>query len=174
MTTWTLIDSKDAPASNVFDFNALTLTGYEVLHVVCSGITVTTDGTDLLLTFYVGGVEIVTGYRWGMGATFSGGGVVINDGDASDPSIFLNSNDSGYDTGNAAGEAFDAVITVDNPTSTAFYKRAHFESVGTTTTGAVVATDGIGIMENAGAITGLKISGSSSLTAGKVRILGLA
>lgn len=173
MTTWTQIDSKTAPSAGVFDFSSLTLTGYEVIQIVCSGITVTTDGTDVALTFYVGGSEIVTGYRWGQQAVASTTGNV-EDGDASDPSILLNSNNATQDTGNAAGESFSCLITVDAPTSTALHKKAEYETVQSRPDSETEAQLGIGLMENAGAINGLKISGSSALTAGHVRILGLA
>ena len=173
MTTWTEIDRLTAPTAGVFDFPSLTLTGYEVIQIVVSGVTVTTDGTDVKLTFYVGGSEIVTGYRWGQQAVASTTGNT-EDGDTSDPSILLNSNNATQDTGNAAGEGFACMITVDAPLSTALYKKAEYETVNSRTDSETEVQLGIGLMENAGAIGGLKISGSSSLTAGHVRILGLA
>jgi hypothetical protein len=172
MTTWTVIDSLDAPASNVFDFPALDFTGYQVAQVVCSGVTVTTDGTDILLTLYVG-TEVVTGYRWGM-QTITSNTVLNDDGDTSDPAIALVSNDAGFDVGNPSTTSFGGILTIDNPLSTALYKRVRTEVVFDNASDVLVAMNGGGIMENAGAITGLKISGSSALTAGKVRVLGLA
>lgn len=169
---WTLISSLDTPSSGVFDFPSLTLTGYSVLEIICSGITVTTDGTDPKLTFYVGGSEVVTGYRWAdraVSASLSG----IADGQTSSTSILLGSNDAAWDVGNAATESFGARIVVDNPLSTALYKKVTFESWMVSPAGNPLAHDGAGLMENAGAIGGLKISGTSNLTAGKVRILGL-
>lgn len=173
MSTWTEIDRQTAPSAGVFDFASLTLTGYEVIQIVVSGVTVTTDGTDVKLTFYVSGSEIVTGYRWGQQAVASTTGSV-DDGDASDPAILLNSDNATQDTGNAAGESFSCLITVDAPLSSALYKKAEYETVNSRPDSDHETQMGVGIMENAGAITGLKISGSSSLTAGNVRILGLA
>jgi hypothetical protein len=173
VTTWTLIDSKDAPASNVFDFPSLTFTGYEVVQVICSGIVVTTDATDIALTLYVASVEITANYRWGMNGVASGGGTV-DDGDVSDPAILLTSNNANWDVGNASGEGFDCLIQIDQPLSSTLYKKVGFSTIATGPTGVVYAQQGIGLMENTGAITGLKIAGTSNLTAGKVRILGLA
>jgi hypothetical protein len=170
---WDLIDSLDAPSGGTFIFDPLDFTGYSIAQIVLTGITVTTDGTDLVLTFYVGGAEIVTGYRWANTGSLAGGSD-IDDGDTSDPSIRLNSNDAGRDVGNAAGEGYDCIITVDEPLNTSHYKKARLEAAMTTPTGALLPSLGTGIMENTGAINGLKIAGSSSLTAGKVRILGWA
>ena len=173
MTTWTEIDRLDTPTSGAFDFPSLTLTGYEVIQIICSGITVTTDGTDPRLTFYVSAAEVVTGYRRGT-QTATSGGSTLDEGTTSDTSIRLVADDAGFDVGNAAGEAFSSIIVVDAPLSTALYKKAEFQSVFTTPAGSAASTSGVGLMENAGAIDGLKIGGTSNLTAGKVRILGLA
>lgn len=174
MTTWSVIDSKDAPASNVFDFASLTLTGYSAIQIVCSAITVATDGTDIKLTFYVSGSEVTSGYRWSNQSTTSNTGSGLDDGSTSAAAILLVSDNSTWDVGSDTGEGFGCVITVDNPLSTALYKKAGFHCAFTGTTGAVFGNSGVGIMENAGAITGLKISGTSNLTAGKVRVLGIA
>ena len=172
---WVEIAAADAPASNVFDFPSLTLTGYSVLQVVCSGIRVTTDATDLALQFYVSAALVTTGYRWGNQSLHSSTSLVgLDDGDTSDPSILLCSNNVDWDVGNAAEESFGGVLMVDAPLSTALYKRVEIEAVMAGPAGRLNVVSGIGLMENAGAIDGLKISGSSNLTAGKVRVLGLA
>ncbi len=173
MTTWTQIDSLDAPTAGVFDFASLTLTGYILLEVIIAGVTVTTDGTDIKLTFYVSGSEITSGYRWGT-RSYASGGTAAETGSTSAAGIFLVSTAAGHDVGNDTNEGFGAIVTVDAPTSTALHKKAHSESAFTDGTGAQRATVVSGNMENAGAITGLKISGTSNLIAGRVRILGLA
>lgn len=170
---WDLIDSLDAPTAGVFTFDPLDFTGYSIAQIVLEGITVTTDGTDPSLTFYVGGVEITAGYRWATSGSLAGG-ADLDDGDTSDPAILLCSNNAGRDVGNAAGEGYDCIITVDEPLNTSHYKKARFEAVMTTGTGVILPQIGTGIMENTGAIDGLKIKGTSDLTAGKVRVLGWA
>lgn len=174
MTTWTTISSLDAPSGGLFDFPSLTLTGYQVLQVVCAGITVTTDGTDVFMRFYVSGSKVTTGYRWGLISERSTGTGNVADGDTSAGGILLVSNDVNNDVGNDVGEGFSALIMVDNPLSTALYKKATFQAVSTNNSANVVNHSGEGVMENAGAIDGLSIEGSSNLTAGKVRILGMA
>lgn len=169
---WTEIDRLNAPSSGVFDFPSLTLTGYDVLQILCLGIRVTTDGSIVRLSFYVGGSEVTSGYLWADQA-ISGSGAAVADGDTSDPSIVLGSDNAGWNTGNAATESFGARIFVDNPLSTALYKKASFDAWSVNTGGAPQGHSGAGLMANAGAIGGLKISGSSNLTAGKVIILGL-
>jgi hypothetical protein len=173
VTTWTQIATASAPSSDMFDFPSLDFSGYSVAQVVLSGATVTSDGSSLLVSFYVGGVRIVTGYRFGLTAT-SSAGTLNNDGDTSAIHWIPASNDANWTIGNATGEGFDSIITIDAPTSTALYKKAQFYSIATGPTGVVLASHGTALMENAGAIDGLRIAGSSAITAGTVRILGMA
>jgi hypothetical protein len=170
---WAVIDSLASPTAGAFDFPALTLTGYKVIRVMMSAITVTTDGTDVRLTFYVGGSEITgTAYRWVVRAvsTSASGSTTQASGAAS---ILLVSSASNFDVGNASTKAFAGEITVGDPTNTSRYKHAHSEVFGIGPTGNAIHTSGAGLMENAGAISGLKIGGTSNLVAGKVRVLGL-
>jgi hypothetical protein len=152
---WAVIDSLNAPSSGVFDFPSLTLTGYKVLRVVISAVTVTTDGTDPRMTFYVGGSEITgTAYRW-LTRSVSTSGTGNLDGASGQASGLLMGNDANFDIGNASTKSFSAVVTVNAPTDTA------------------ITVSGVFLMENAGAIDGLKVGGTSNLVAGKVRVLGL-
>lgn len=169
---WTLIDSKNAPTSGAFTFSPLTLTGYDIIQIVMSGITVTSDDSKIYLTFYVGGVQITSGYRWGSYAV-SSGGTTFTAGDTSDPQIILGHTQANWGVGNASAKAFGGIVTVDAPVSTALYKRTAGDVFMIGPTGNTLFHHCVGIMENAGAINGIKIAGSSNLTAGKVRILGL-
>jgi hypothetical protein len=171
--SWTLVSGADAPASNVFDFPSLTLTGLNVLEVLVSGLVVATDDSVVRLTFYVGGSEIVTGYRWGK-FSLSSSASALNEGDVSDPSIAMCSDNATWGVGNATSEHFNASIVIDQPLSTAFYKRAEIQAALVAPSGNIVITSGVGIMENTGAIQGLKVAATSNITAGKVRILGYA
>jgi hypothetical protein len=172
---WELVSggSLNSPTAGVFDFASLTLTGYEAIQIRMSGVTVTTDGTDVFIRFYVGGSEISTGYRWLQGA-LSTSAAVNTDSSASATGILLNSNDAAWDTGNAATESFGCTITVPNPVSTALHKRAFGEAWMIAPSGNALTQHVAGIMENTGAINGLIVRGSSNLVAGKVRVLGLA
>lgn len=173
MTTWTQIASLDAPTTGAFDFPSLDFTGYQLVQVVCAGITVTTDGTNLFLRYYVASAEVTTGYRWGM-QSISTTPAVNDDGSTSAGGILLVSNDVNWNVGNAAGEGFGGIITIDNPTSTALYKKARFE-VAFRGPSNLIAMNGGGILENTGAVMGLKITeAGAGITAGTVRVLGLA
>jgi hypothetical protein len=79
-----------------------------------------------------------------------------------------------WDGGNAAAKSFGCTITLPTPLSTALHKRVFAEAWQIGPTGNAIGTHVPGIMANAGAITGIKLAGTSNLTAGKVRILGLA
>lgn len=172
--TWTSIATLDSPTAGVFTFTSLDLSTYKSLEIRGSAIDVTTDGTDVRFTFYVGGVEITgSAYRW-FTSQVSTSGSTNGDSASGVASILLMADTSQWDVGSAAGEGFGCTILVPNPANTALYKRAVYESWQTGPTGNAVATHGGGVMENTGAIDGVKISGTSDLIAGKVRLLGLA
>lgn len=170
---WAVVSSLDTPTTGAFTFTGLTLSSYKVIRLEMYGITVTTDGTDIKLTFYVSGSEITSGYGW-FGRSISSSGTGNGDTAVSQTSILLVSNDANFDVGNASTKSFGATVMVDAPASTAVYKKASFESWCIGPTGNCFPTHGMGQMDNAGAIDGVKISGTSNLVAGKVRLLGLA
>jgi hypothetical protein len=174
MSGFTLIASLDTPTSGAFTFTSLSLGSYSILRIVCSGITVTTDGTDISMTLYVGGVEQTgaSDYGWGFNGVLTTNSTNI-DGIASAANILLTSNDAGWNVGNAAGKAFGSSVYIDRPLSTAFHKRVTYHSWFTTTAVNAASGRGIGVLKKTAAIDGVKIGGSSNLTAGKVRILGL-
>lgn len=174
MAAWDVIATLDAPTSGTFIFTSLTLTGYSILQIRGYGIAVTTDGTDTRVTFYVSSSEVTSGYAW-CNQQISSSASPNNDGaSSSQTSGLLVSNDANWDIGNAAGEGGFFVINVDQPGSTSLYKRARLHHVATGPTGNVIHTFGHCLLTNAGAIDGVKIGGTSNLTAGKVRLLGLA
>jgi len=173
MAAWDVIATLDSPTAGVFTFTSLSLSGYETLQVRMSDITVTTDGTDVRMTFYVGGVEQTSANLWVYYALQSN--VAVNpDSAVSQASMLLCSNDSGYDTGNAALESFAGKVTIWRPTSTALNKLATVECFHINPSSVVIGSFGHTALINAGAIDGIKIGGTSNLTAGKVRILGLS
>lgn len=172
MTTWTQIATSDAPSGGVFDFPSITFTGYIIVQIVMSGITVTSDDTAILFQFYTGGSLITSGYRWVVRHTSNA--TADGDNNASTTSIGLTSNDATEAVGNASGEEFNAILTLDAPLSSAFSQKLEYEVAFTTPAGSSSGGSGVGVMDNTGAIEGFKVSGSSSLTAGRVRVLGLA
>lgn len=171
--TWASVATLDSPTTGAFTFTGLDLSTYKAIEIRCAGIHVTTDGTDVRLTFYVASAEVTTGYRWVVGQQSTSGSANA-DNSAAAASILLMADTSAWDVGNAAAESFGCTILVPNPASTALHKRVVYESVQVGPTGNAIGSHGGGVMENAGAIDGIKIGGTSDLTAGKVRILGLA
>jgi len=174
MSTWTVISSLDAPTGGVFDFPSLSLGSYSAVQVIGSGITVTTDGTDVVLRVYQSGSEVTSiSYRWGMHLDSSAGSG-NTDADNGATALYVVSDDSSWDVGNASNEGIGFIATFDSPASTALGKRVRFESAFTNASGSLIAAEGVGVQAGTAAIGGFKVLGSSSLTAGKVRILGLA
>jgi hypothetical protein len=169
---WAVIDSLNAPASNVFDFPSLSLGSYKAVRVWCSGITVTTDATEIELQYYVGSL-VTTGYRYA-GYAVSTSAATDFSADDDHTAIRMTAAGANFDVGNASTESLAPSITVDAPASSALYKKAIIDAFNVGPAGNCIGYRVVGLMLNAGAITGLKISGTSNLTAGKVRVLGLA
>lgn len=167
---WESITSLAGPTAGIFDLPSLNLGPYKAVQLMLSGVTVTTDGTDLRLTMYVG-TEVVGNYHWAV-LPNSTGGTANSDSSTSSVAVFLNSITAAWDTGNAAQEAFGATITVDAPTS-ALQKKVSYEAYHVGPTGNAINGKGVGLMENTGAITGFKVAGSSSLLTGRLDLLGL-
>lgn len=173
MTTWTQLASLDAPSAGAFDFPSITFTGYSVVQIVMSGITVTSDGTSMLFQFYVSSALVTSaGYRWVVRTAQNA--AIVGDAGSSQTSIGLCSNDAGETVGNDTGEAFNGIITLDNVLSATTSKKMEFEVAMTNPAGSGQFGSGVGVMDGTGAIDGFKLTGSSNLTAGKVRVLGMA
>lgn len=171
---WDIVSTLDSPTSGTFIFTGLSLSTYKQIRVEISAVTVTTDGTDVQVTFYVSSSEVTgTSYAW-LVRTQSTGASSLSDSAASAASCLLCSNDANWDTGNASTKSFYAWLQVDSPGSTALYKRVVGHGGHGGPTGNYISSPIAGIMTDAGAIDGVKVSGTSNLTAGKVRILGLA
>jgi hypothetical protein len=165
--TWASVATLDSPTAGTFIFTSLDLSTYAAIEIRCAGIHVTTDGTDVRLTFYVGGGEITgTAYRWTVGQQSTSASSNADQATGA-ASILLMADTANWDVGSAAAESFGCTILVPNPSSSALHKRVVYESVQIGPTGNAIGGHG------AGAIDGIKIGGTSSLTAGKVRILGL-
>ena len=167
---WDLIGKLDAPISAEFDFPRLFLVPYRAVEIHMAGVTVTTNATNIHLNYYVAGTEITAGYRWTadlIAASGSTGETASN----SDSKIVLNT--TGSPVGNASTKAFSGNVSITFPSSSALYKKCNFQTSYTIATATMASIAGAGIMDNAGAIDGIKISGDSDLTAGRVRLIGI-
>ena len=175
MATWATISELTSPSGGVFDFPSLSLGGYALVQMILSGVTVTTDGTDPIVTCYVGGVEQTSGYRWGNQNNHSNTSLAgLDDGSTAAAGILLTSNNADWDIGNNANYSFGGLVQFDAPASTALYKKANIEATCNGPSGRINVVSGIGLLENAGAINGFKVAGTSALTGGIVTLLGRA
>lgn len=171
---WDIIATLDSPTAGAFTFTGLSLSGYKELCLEISGVRVATDGTDILLTFFVGGSEQT-------GAIYGWEVCPVSSSAATDPdeangatAILLTQNNANWDVGSAAAESFSGRVNIDDPASTTRYKRTISHCSATGPTGNVVNSQGTGRMQNAGAVDGLNLKGTSNLVSGKVRLLGLS
>ena len=170
-----LIKEQLAPASGACDFSVLTLNTFRRVELFASGVTVTTDDTEPRMTFYVAGSEIVTGYRWAVDVGHSGG-TSANTG-ADDAASFIGlckADATTWGVGNASTEGFDLEMNIWMPGDTALYKMASWRMFHTDPAGLSNRTTGVGVMDNAAAIDGIKLYGDSNLTAGRVKLIGYA
>jgi hypothetical protein len=166
------VDSLGSPTAGVFDFPSLSLTSYKIVRLELSDITVTSDGTDVGFTFYIGGVEITANYFWSNNSQNSNSSF-LNDSASGSAFILLCSNNSGFDTGNAATESFCATVDVHDPTGSAYRRCSYLSNQISPNPHGTFAVGGGGLA-NTGDIDGFKVKGTSNLVAGKVRVLGLA
>lgn len=166
---------QDAPSSGVFDFPSLSLTDVRVLQVILSGVTVTTDGTRMRATFYIGGSEITgTSYRYAMELNPQDGAAGATDAGISQAAGYLHSATSAYQATNATSRSYNGILWVDEPLSTALHKRCRWRASFGSVDNSMVAGVGAFICENTGALEGIKIQGSSAFIGGHCRILGLS
>lgn len=170
---WEEIARQETIGSGALTITGLDLSSLLAIQVVISGVTVTDDGTDVMLRFHVSGSEVSTGYQWGT-SVISTSTATTAAGSTSDSGIHLSaSTSSAWKTGNASTKSKHAIVTVDSPGSTALHKKVFVQSAEIGPTGNAPRTLGSGVLANAGAITGLTVYGSAALTGGKVVVLGL-
>lgn len=167
-----VIARQSAPASNVFDFTGLDLSGYEGIQVKMIGLRLGTDDADVLFQVYVGGSLITSGYHVASNVSTSG---ASNDSMAasSGSSIALTDTSLNFGVGNDTGENFSGLISLYNPTASV-NKLFGMLSERTTPSGGGAHERGGGKVNNTGTIDGIKISVSTgTLTDGVVVIQGM-
>jgi len=169
---WGEITRQETIVSGALTITGLNLVECVAVRLIISGVTVTTDDSQVLLRFYINGSEVsgASDYQWGMRQM---GGTSTTIHDAADSEIHLTAETATMGVGNAASESFHSTVTVTNPAGTT-HKKAHIKSVWIDAPGNYrSATYAGGQLNNAGAITGFKVFGSSDLTAGSIVLLGV-
>jgi hypothetical protein len=167
---WEELGRSSTIASGAITVSGLTLTDMVAIRVLLLGLTVTTDDSTVLLRFLVSGSEVSTGYRWALRRNEPAGGATT--GSTSDSSIQLADVTATQGVGNASTESFGALLTVPGPASSLF-KTARGQSTYLQPDASATSAFVGGLLENTGPITGVKVFGSSDLTAGQVIVLGL-
>jgi hypothetical protein len=158
-------------AGGKLTLSGLSLSGYAVVRLLVTGVTVTTDDSEIRLTFIVAGTEVTAGYNWALSRTSPGVGA--QSAAAGATYISLTAAVATQKVGNAAGKSFSAIITVHAPTGTQ-NKKAFHRSIWTRTGGEPEGgTYAVGELPNAGAITGFVVAGESDLVSGTVTLLGV-
>lgn len=153
--------------------SGLDLSGLMLVKIFISGVTVTTDDSQVLFRFIIGGSEIATGYRWA--GAFVAPSITAHDGSSnSDTSIHLTSSTAAEGVGNASTEGFGAVLTIPGPASTSLYKKVYYHSAYSNPAGNGMSSfNAGGQLDNASAVEGFVVLGSSDLTGGSMIVLGV-
>lgn len=155
------------------EFNFLkNFSRYSFVRIFLIGITTGTDDTQVRIQFYVAGTVVTTAYRYGVITTNSatGNGNVFNQ---TGTYIALLDDTAGLALGNASTESFSGIVTIANPSDPVLWTYCTIEGATIIPSGAVCNVRGSGILENAGAVDGIKVLGSSSLTGGKFVAYGM-
>lgn len=161
-----VVAMASSPTGGVFDFTGLSLSSYQRVTLYLDGVRSDTNNTVLQLQFYVGGVLQTTSYRWRFETLITGVGTPDSNQSASDSVIRLC---SGVDTATNANVEY--TVEISNGTAS-LYKEATFSGANLNSSGDGVFYWGAGVLENAGTVDGIKISGSGgTLTSGKAMLL---
>jgi hypothetical protein len=172
---WAEVTRTSTVSAGAISLTGLTLTSYVAVRFVLTGITTGTDDTTVQLRFYVGGSEISTGYTWGgsRGATVLNGFSETRVNNADDAFALTREGTATGNLGNDVTEALHAVVTLFAPTGS-LYKLAYVDAGYTQAASASAVSSLVGgRLGNTGAIDGIKLYGSSNLTAGTIIVLGL-
>jgi len=169
---WALIDSVSAPTSGALALTGLDLSAYTTVRMILSGITVTSDDSEVKLTFYTGGSEVTSGYRFRLQGLSSSGSSDTTDSQSTS-AIYLNSTSANWGVGNAATKSFGGDYTAFGLASSTLHKLVSGQAVAIGPSDSLVTFQSAGALNNAGVVDGVRVSGSSNLTAGSLTLLGM-
>lgn len=172
---WQLIagSHKSAPTSDMFDWQGLTLTGFQKVLVLVDGVTVGTDGAFLEMQLYTASTLRNTGYRWAASLRSSGGSTDSTGASAQASARVLGGSSSTWGIGNAASECGSCRIEISN-IDAAVYKQLEANGSMVAPSGASVRHTGSGLLEQTGTVDGIRLLMSSgTMTAGTATLYGL-
>lgn len=170
---WQIIEHKSAPASDMFDFTGLDLTGYQRVVLLLDGLVVGTDGAFVLLQLSTASTLRTSGYRY-VTREYSSGGTSDSTSSSSASSIRLHGGStSNWGVGNAAGESFSGKCEISNA-KVALYKHVQADGAAVGPTGALVRSVVAGLLEQTGDIDGIRaLLSTGTLSSGKATLYGL-
>lgn len=168
---WDEIASTDQLASGTLVLSGLDLSQFSVVRLLLTGITVTSDDTQIRLRMHVGGSEVATGYLWVDWRCTTAATDSLSASTA-DTSVNLTIGASGGGVGSGSTASFGSVVTLTHPGSTSLHKTLSGRSVWRHATDATVSLVA-GLLPETGAITGFTVLGTSNLTAGRVTLIGV-
>lgn len=167
---WGELGRSSTITSGAITVSGLTLTSVSAIQVLLLGLHVTTDDSLVQIQWLVAGSLVTTGYRWACRRHSSAVNLV---GSTSDSSIHLTeASASTHAVGNAAEESLGGWIYLPGPAA-GVYKAARFETTHQRPDTVLTVNTGGGLLEDTGAVTGVKVLASSDLTAGEVVVLGM-
>jgi len=166
----TLLSTVTASNSATVDIETTLSSTYDAYIIVASGVTPSTSGVSLLSRFKVAGSYVTA-------ATYDNH---IDNSSTSDGANVYNSSINTSELRIAQGlenvstDSFDFTLHIHTPSSTAFYKKIYW--LGVSNSGVDIRRqDGIGMLENAGAVTGVRfLASSGNILAGKFRLYGIS
>lgn len=166
----TLLSTVTASSSATVDIETTFSSTYDAYIIVVSGMTPSTSGVNLLSRFKVAGSYVTSATYDNHIDTSS-----VTDG-ANLYSSTINTSDLRIASGleNVSTDSFDFTLHIHTPSSTAFYKKIYW--LGASNSGVDLRRhDGIGMLENAGAVTGVRfLASSGNIATGKFRLYGIS
>jgi len=166
----TLLSTVTASNSATVDIETTFSSTYDAYIIVVSGMTPSTSGANLLSRFKVAG-SYVTAATYDNHIDTSS----VADG-ANAYSSSINTSELRIASGleNVSTDSFDFTLHIHTPSSTAFYKKIYW--LGASNSGVDLRRhDGIGMLENAGAVTGVRfLASSGNIATGKFRLYGIS
>lgn len=163
---------SDTPTDDVFDFSDLDLSDYSEIEVVMEGLTLSATGLPVI-TFYVDGTEATTGYHVASRSDAASGSSETAGYENGDSIELLDDTSTNWqlDPSNT-GACYSGSLSLFNPTGTAHKNFVFRGGTGAGASDVSVTTRGGGTIRNTGAITGIKVAGSSTISTGRVTVYG--
>lgn len=168
---WGEVTRQDTLSAGKLILSGLSLSHLMAARLHISGVTVTTDDSQVFLRLHISGSVVSSStYRWGYMRLGSGDLTPV--GSAGTATEIPVSSSATRGVGNASGESLAADVLIFGPAAANWkYLSIHSHWVKPAATGHTL--NGAAHLEDTGPITGFEVYGSSDLTAGTLTLTGL-